>query len=685
MKYPVSYPRSQCLVNRFRIKKLIAASCLLAGFSSARASVPSSDITLQPVVTINLPVITSLTNYAYLNDSDAVSTVIGGTTINYDAPVYYPFDVDDTRWWDNLVADEIQGRLPVVMLPTRGCYTLTPGDLTGPGNLNPRRLTQYLDALTRAGATNQFKLTCFVDSPSLKDNYDHLYGYASTVKFDMANTTAWSDIIWLRTIKPWFDTIPSSYWYIYNGRPIIQWWSIAPAWFVNQPGNAKLMLQYISDQFNATYGVRPWFIIDGGWANSSNQDPSSVDQPDVLGVNSWFGPPSTSNTYTILDNFVAGTSVPGFINPNYFNPADPNYNSPNLIVQHNKIDGSGVNGDTLIAGLDAAVTNKANLTVIEGWNDVREWAGIYRAISSPRYNFPSQYINIVRQYTDLRTVTLRLEAEAADEYYDTTAGNSSGQVYRRSGDLDIRALSGNGWVVTNTAANEWIQFDKIYFSPGNYKFPIRYSATTAGKRVRLYVDGASLGDVTLPITASADTFDTINLGQKTIGWGTHTLKLQFLDGGVDVDWLFIRKFDPMISFHATTGYMTAELGGNATVTANRTSIGGWEKFSADDTNGGTLSANDVINLQTNDGLLLSAEGAGGGVLSANRRRAGSYEAFTIIKTDGTTGTLVNGDSVALRSSNGHYVTVGMGTGNPVDVSSTAIGPLQTFTITLGTQ
>jgi hypothetical protein len=445
------------------------------------------------------------------------------------------------------------------------------------------------------------------------------------------------------------------------------------------------MLQYISDQFNAAYGVRPWFIIDGGWANSTNQDPSSLTQADVLGVNSWFGPPSTAFTYTVLDNFTAGTSVPGFINPNVYNPADPNYNSPNLVVNHNKVDGSGVNGDTLIAGLDAAVASNANFTVIEGWNDVREWAGIYRAISSPRYDFPSQYVNIVRQYTDLRTVTLRLEAEAADAFMDTTAGNSSGQVYRRSGDLDIRALTGSGWAVTNTAANEWIQFNKIYFSPGNYKFPIRYSAATAGKRVRLYVDGTSLGDVTLPSTGNVNTFDTISLGQKTLAWGTHTLKIQFLDGAVDLDWLFIRKYDPMISFHASTGYVSAELGGNSTTTANRTSIGNWEKFSADDTNGGSLSANDVINLQTYDGLLLSAEGGGGGVLSANRRRAGGFEQFTIVKTNGTTGALVNGDSVALRSTNGKYVTVGTGTGNPLDVTGATIGAAQTFTITLGTQ
>jgi hypothetical protein len=90
----------------------------------------------------------------------------------------------------------------------------------------------------------------------------------------------------------------------------------------------------------------------------------------------------------------------------------------------------------------------------------------------------------------------------------------------------------------------------------------------------------------------------------------------------------------------------------------------------------------VINLQAHDGLLLSAEGGGAGQLSVNRRRAGSWEQFTVVKLNGS-GTLVNGDSIALRTVNGQYLTVTAS--GQVDCSGTAIGAAQTFTVTLGTQ
>lgn len=651
-----------------------------AAIHCGKAAVPSSEITLQPVVTDNLPVLTSLTAYNYSDDSQAVSTTLGGVTVPYDPPLYCPFDTDTPAWWDNLVADLCQSRMPVVMFASRGTQTTSPTDLNG--GLNPRQLTQMTDALQRAGATNQMKLACFIDTPALQGIYAKLHGLPGSTVLDMSLSSEWNEVFWLRGIKPWFDTVPSQYWYKINNRPVIQWWSIASKWFSNQNGNASQMLQFVSDSFNTAYGVRPVFILDGPWATSL--DPSSQNQPDVLGVNKWFGPPITPYTFTAFDSFVCGTAVPGFINPGYFDPTNGNYQKPNMVIPRNKVDGSGVNGDTLIAGLEAAVAAKSSLTVLEGFNDVREWAGYYRA-TAPVWDSPGQYINLIRRYSDLRTVTLRLEAEAADSFSDTTAGNSSGQVYRRSGDLDIRTLSpAIGWAVTNSAAGEWVQFNKIDFSPGNYRFAIRYSSTTANRRMRLSVDGVALPDVTLPTTAGANVFDTISLGQKTIGWGTHTLRVTFPDGGVDLDWLFVKKVDPMLSLRSSlnNSFVCAERGGNDTLIANRAAIGSWEKFSADDMNGGTLDANDMIHMQSHNGLLLCAEGGGGGVLAANRRRAGGWEQFTVIKLNGS-GAVVNGDTIALRTANGRYLTV-TSTGQ-LDASGTVVGTPQIFTVTLGSQ
>lgn len=779
---------------------LPVAACL----STLHAAVPNSDITLQPIITQNLPVYSSLSGYAYSNDGEAVSTTFNdpgypSTVVPYDAPLYYPYSVETHAWWDNLVAEQIQGRLPVALLPTRGAWTLDPSDLSGPGNLNPRKLTRYMDALKRANATGLIKIACFVDSPSMRELYNQYYSQPSTGKFDLSNTDAWEQIIWLRTVKPWFDTVPSTQWYRINNRPVIQWWAFHNVWWSNHSGNAKAMLDYVANQFEASYGVRPYLIMPHDLINT-NQDPSVATQVDVLGLNEWFGPPSTSYTSRLFNNFKSGTAVPGFINPNYFRPSHSGYGNASQVIRHNKIDGTGQNGDTLLTALNHFSDQRTQFICLEGWNDIREWAGFYRAYSSPRYDFPNQYINLLRKYTDPRTVTLRLEAEGADHYGDTTTGNSQGQIFRRGGDLDIRALFGNpsitassqnapgqgadkafdnilstrwvtsvngpawlqydygtnnkktvngytltsasdtpqrdpkdwefqgsnngttwttldtrtgeaftnrlenktysftnttpyqyyrlnvtansggasygvhlqevkfnvsaenlgsGWVVTDTAAGEWIEFKKVHFSSGNYRFPIRYSAASAGKQVRLIIDNVPLATVTLPATGGVNSFDTISLGEKNLSAGPHDLEIEFVTGGVDLDWLFVRKFDPMINLtSASTGQLLcAELGGDNILVANRPSLGNWERFSANDLNGGTLSHGDTISLQSYNGLLLSATGGGGSTMTVLKRDEGVYERFVIEKTNGTTGTIVNGDPVRFRTYTGHYLTI----------------------------
>lgn len=664
---------------------ILKATFVLALFfldRSAPAAVPNSDITLQPVATDNLPIFTSLTGYTATEDiaSGSAATQPGQY---HEHTLYMPYNNTADAWWDNLLAEELQARLPVLMFATRGAYTLNTSDTTGPGNMNPRRLTSLLNAINRANAGSLVKLACFVDTPSMEGIYTNFHSLPGGTVMDMSVSSDWNDVFWLRGIKPWFDTIPSKYWYEIDGRPVIQFWSLSNMWFSHQNGNASQMLQYVEAQFKATYGLDPVFILDTPWVNSL--DPSSASVPAVIGSNAWYGPPSTSYTMTTLKNFVAGTVDAGFLNPAYYDPTNTNYQNPKIIILRNGTSGTGANGDTEKAGLDAAVAINADFTVLEGWTDAVEGAGLYRAdtASAVEWDYANQYINMVRSYTDLRTVTLRLEAEGCDLY---NAPGGTGGVFRRTGNLGIRALTGSGWAVSNTTAGEWIQFNSLSFSAGNYKFPVRFSTTNASRTLRFYVDGVALPDVTVTSTGGADTFNTIYLGSKYLTPGNHTFKLLFVNGGVDVDWIFVKKYDPLMSFKSalTNCFLTAELGGNDTMVSNRTAEGSWERFSVDDAAGaGTVSAGDTVNLQARDGLYVTSEANGGSTISINRRRAGSYEKFTIVKLNGT-GPIVNGDMVALKSDdNIHYVTVKSGT--LVDASSTSISTPQTFTINISAQ
>jgi hypothetical protein len=754
------------------------------------------------VVSNNLPVITAITAYSTGESFNA----------NQQAPLFAPYDNLTEAWWDNLVSEQLHARLPVIMLSTCGSQTTNPADMTGPGNLNPRRLQRWVAAIQRAGATSQFKVGCFVEGAA-QSIYYHYYGLPSTTLYDFSNTDAWDKVWWQRIIKPWFDTVPSSYWYQLNGKVPVEFWGLnINTIYTNQQGNISQFFTWLDAQIFATYGVHAGFIM-----GSVNCDTTLATCASFVGDNEWFGAPAGPYSMTAYKGKTWGGLVAGYTNPAYFDSSSPNFHNPNVVIPRNGVGGTGVLGDTLKAGLNAAVSTNAILSIIEGYTDTSEACGLYRSTNTA-WSYPNQYLDIIRSYTDLRTTTSKLEAEAADEYGDTTTGNSGGSFLRSPEDLDVRALTGapsasassvfttavaanafdgdigskwitttsapgwlqydygagnknvvngyyltsannnptsdpaswqfqgsndgtswttldtrtgqvfaaraqtneynftnttayqyyrlnvsacagtggiqvaellfkranstgGGWAVTNTAAGEWIQFDGLSFSAGNYKFPICYSSTAA-HTVRLLVDGVALTDVSLPSSGGMNTFTTAYLGTKTLTHGTHTLRVYFVDGGVDVDWIFAKKYDSMLSLHASTGYISAELGGNSTITAAKTSIGSWEKFSANDVNGGTLSANDVVSLQVYDGLYLTATGGGGGTLTASVRTPGTNEQFTLVKTVGS-GAIANGDTVALKSANNHYVTVV--SGSVVDVSATTIGAAQTFTATLGSQ
>jgi Domain of unknown function (DUF5010) len=104
---------------------LLAALVPLAA-TTVQAGLPSSDYTLQTVVTDNLPVFFSLSGYS-IGESTA-----GGP--NRDLPLFYPYDNANDDWWDNLVAEQLQARMPVIMCASRGCWTTDRADQTGPGN-----------------------------------------------------------------------------------------------------------------------------------------------------------------------------------------------------------------------------------------------------------------------------------------------------------------------------------------------------------------------------------------------------------------------------------------------------------------------------------------------------------------------------------------------------------------------
>jgi len=618
-----------------------------------------SEASLRPTITFHEPNFAPLTHYA-VDESIA-------TLPNRPAPSYMPYDSTTTGFWDNLVAEQLQARVQTILLPSRGAYQLSSTDLTGPagGGENPRRLSAWLAAIDRAGVSDQFQAACRLEVASLQDVAGNFHGTGGTPVLDLSKQSDWSDIFWLRGIKPWFDTIPASYW----RDPVIDVSGVSASVVSNAQGNASKLMSFIAAQFKTAYGSAPQILLDSTWFAL---DTTLASNADVSGNCPNFTVPSSPNAYT----GDCGTVLPGYVSPAFFDSTSPSYKSPSVTVPRSTIDAYSHPVFTLETGLSEAGVQGTPFTILYSYTDINESAGMYR---SSAWDYPNRYLNLIRRYADPPTRTLLLQAENCDKYFDTSPGNS-GKVFSRNGDLDIRTLSKGGWAVTNTAPGEWIEFDNLDFSVGNYEVLARYSESSgasgaASDVLALSVDGHPLSPVLLPSTPNVDSFVLTSLGNVFLDYGPHRMRVGFDTGLVDLDWLFVKKLDPGFSLKASTGgYLSAGGGGGADLNAVPTRAGVWEELMFVDLNGGKLEDGDKLNLMTYNGHYVTSSG---GKVAADKSAPGATEVFTVKLISGSS--IAMGSDVALLASDGtHYVT-NAGGGN-VDASGTSVGVAQTFAL-----
>ena len=445
-------------------------------------------------------------------------------------PLFKPFDVNDD-WWDNIVAEQLQARVPVTMAFTRGADK--PGDrsvLTGVGNMNPYRLTGLIDAFKRADVTPEImRVGCFSDSAPYRVYQKRLYRDVWEMadgRFDWAHRPSWETVLWKSTFEPFFDTIPSNYWFRVGprNRPLIRIWGLNEAANINHQGNLSLALAHVADQFESRFKERPIFTISQG---DRRRDTTLIGHPDLYGFGNWFNlDQQDAFVFSAYNGVILGGGCPGYHGPS---------ETPRILPRRD--------GKTLRWGLEEAMRLNASHTIIEGWKNSHEGAAMFRS-QDKDWPTPNTYINIFRRYTDPDTPTIRLEAEGCDSYVDHSRGNSGGK-FRRMGDLDVYDMpDGNGWCVANIEKGEVITHQKVYFSQGQYRIYLRYSASEGGRVLPTFAS-RTLKSATLPATRSSRNFETTAIGEADIHRnGDHNLKLKFRTGQLQVDWIFVRRVSP---------------------------------------------------------------------------------------------------------------------------------------------
>lgn len=432
-------------------------------------------------------------------------------------PLYRTYDRDTDEWWDVLVQELVHSRVNVVMAHGRGCLDLN-GGIAGNGNMCPRLLSRLVAAIDRAGVRDVVRLGMFDDTGAYQGARNTVEGRPGSTRFDVSDHASWR-FFWDHNLKIWFDTVPKDLWFRLDGKPVIAFWTLSSYFFTGQRNHASLLLRELKRLFIERYGEEPAFILDSTWVT---EDPS-ITPADAVGVNDWFDPSAKNFTYHAWNGAKWGATVPGFRDPDTV----PGCGAP--CREYGRRDGASLR-DAFAAGATA------KFVLLEGWTDIAESAGYYR---SAAWRFPNQYLEIVRETADPGTPTLRLEAEAADAFSDLSAGNLGGAY--RNGDLDVGKIPGGGWHVGWTEGGEWLRFREVAHACGTYRYTLRVATPLSGQRVKLRVGGLDLGEVEVPNTGGWDHYQLVHLGERKVPAGRPDVTLELTTGGVNVDWLFVRK------------------------------------------------------------------------------------------------------------------------------------------------
>ncbi len=370
------------------------------------------------------PILGTITGYEFGNG------LSGYSDTEYELPIYNFYDRDTPEFWDMLVDELLLSRVNVVMMHGRGCTSLSPGSDSGIGNMCPRLLRHLVDAIDRTeGARETLRLGMWDDTGPYAGAYRTIEGLPAGTLFDLAldaDSDGVGDVwkyMWDYNMKIWFDTVPSDLWYRLDGRPVIAFWG--PINMTNIQGNASRLFAWLRTQFINRYGEDPHFNVTHDWTTKDTTLTAfEVQAAEAWFIPSWYPGTDASYSYRYWNSEWWGCAVPAFRDGHTLpGCGDPCREVPRL------------SGDVLRDALSDGVSRNARFTLLEGWTDIAESAGYYR---SNEWDYPNQYINIVREFSDFGAKSMRFEAEACDFYSDTTSGNSGGQY--RDGDLDILKL-----------------------------------------------------------------------------------------------------------------------------------------------------------------------------------------------------------------------------------------------------
>ncbi len=420
----------------------------------------------------------------------------------------------ESDWWDDMVEEISSSGIDFVGPDSRGYSPNFPNTDAG----DPHKYANLCAAMDRRPLDNTFKVAIFDDNAAswtANRNLDKGLGYGYNPPFDCGDTSNYR-YIWDLDLKIAIQNTPDNKRYKIKNRMVMIFWSVNPPFCTNQGnGHVKAIALMIRSRCMTDFGFNPYIIADQSWLS---QDPACNDTNVIDAVQSWFGAPVTSMSFT--DFF--GTKI-GALCPGFWFAGNGAYMNPN-------------HGQLLINNLTKTVGAGALLTLGEGFTDEEEACAFWRSDDATYYDYPSQRLNILRRFSSKAWAdNYKVEAEACDFFSPQSSGGTG--TYR-NGTLDIVKCSdvNLGWNVTNTKANDWLEWKELPL-PAQTKFTLRYSAAGASS-IRFSVDGTALSTVNLAPTGGS--WSTVDAGDFSApAHGLHTVLLTVVSGSPDLNYFNI--------------------------------------------------------------------------------------------------------------------------------------------------
>lgn len=208
----------------------------------------------------------------------------------------------------------------------------------------------------------------------------------------------------------------------------------------------------------------------------------------------------------------------------------------------------------------------------------------------------------------------------AISYRDLTPANDGG-AYRTSESVDIGAdpAAGNGHVVGNLAAGEWLEYDIRVEQAGSHLLTCRVSSGVGGGSFYAQVDGVDVsGVLTVTNTGGWSSFVDLVRSNILLTAGDHIVRVVVVTPGFNVDSFRFAPASPRLDVQPSSLLRTVKVGGTAApLTLNVRNAGGSNLFyaiSADaawltvsPTNGSSSGETDAITLSFASAALATGE------------------------------------------------------------------------------